>query len=97
MSREDLKKHSPRNKSDVEGAMEFAKKKHAFQLRKDEKISYRVRLEQVVNNAKALGIKDNEILCAAWLHDTIEDTNTDYDDIAEKFSIEVAQIVAGMH
>lgn len=94
MSREDLKKHSPRNKSDVEGAMEFAKKKHAFQLRKDEKISCRVRLEQVVNNAKDLGIKDNEILCAAWLHDTIEDTNTDYDDIAEKFSIEVAQIVA---
>jgi (p)ppGpp synthase/HD superfamily hydrolase len=78
--------------------MEFAKKKHAFQLRKDEKTMYWVRLKlQVVNNAKALGIKDNEILYAAWLHDTIENTNTDYDDIAEKFSIEVAQIVAGMH
>jgi hypothetical protein len=60
-----LKKHSPRNKSDVGGAMEFAKKKYAFQLRKDEKTLYWVHLEQVVNNAEALGIKDNDILCAA--------------------------------
>jgi guanosine-3',5'-bis(diphosphate) 3'-pyrophosphohydrolase len=67
--------------------LEFAKKKHAFQLRKDEKTMYWVRLElQVVNNAKARGIKDNEILCAARLHDTIEDTNTETMMILQKNS-----------
>jgi hypothetical protein len=56
MSREDLKKHSPRNNSDVNGAMDFAKKKRAFQLRKDERTLYWVHLEQVVNNFNSLTV-----------------------------------------
>jgi hypothetical protein len=46
---------------------------------------------QVVNEAKALGIKDNEILFAAWLHDTIEDTNTDFDILGIVLFDEVAR------
>src|SRR6185503_9495535 len=42
------------------------------------------------------GIADEDVLCAGWLHDTIEDTNTDFDDISEKFGIEVATIVASV-
>jgi (p)ppGpp synthase/HD superfamily hydrolase len=76
--------HSPYLDSKVSQAKEFAKQKHACQLRKDGKTLYWVRLEQVANNAVALGIRDSDILCAAWLHDTIEDTNTDYDDMQIK-------------
>jgi (p)ppGpp synthase/HD superfamily hydrolase len=88
--------HPPNLDSKVEQAKEFAKQKHACQLRKDGKTLYWVHLEQVGNNAMALRIKDNNVLCAAWLHDTIEDTNTDFDNIAEKFNSEVAQIMAAI-
>src|SRR5262249_1483303 len=34
------------------------------------------------------------MLCAALLHDTVEDTTTDFDDLAKEFSPEIAQWVA---
>jgi hypothetical protein len=74
--------------------MAFAKEKHRFQLRKDKKTEYWYHLKSVVENAKKLGLSNEEVLCAAWLHDTIEDTNTDFDDISEHFGIGVASIVA---
>jgi (p)ppGpp synthase/HD superfamily hydrolase len=36
------------------------------------------------------GIADPKVLAAAVLHDTIEDTPTDYDDLAERFGPDVA-------
>lgn len=74
-------------------AERFAKKKHRHQLRKDKKTPYWFHLRQVVRNLSAIGIADNDILCAGWLHDTIEDTDTDYDNLAEKFGARVARIV----
>lgn len=75
----------------------FAKDKHRNQLRKDRKSEYWHHLERVVANARELGLEDDEdIICAAWLHDTIEDTTTDFDDIEENFGLEVAQIVAAL-
>ena len=41
-------------------------------------------------------IKNEEIICAGWLHDTIEDTDTDFDTIEERFGTEVAKIVVSV-
>jgi (p)ppGpp synthase/HD superfamily hydrolase len=80
----------------VKRALEFVKEKHKHQLRKDCKTEYWHHLEQVVNNSRFLGIKDEATICAGWLHDTIEDTNTDYDDLKEQFGAEVARTVAAV-
>ena len=74
-------------------AARFAKRKHRHQLRKDKKTPYWFHLREVVHNLSAIGIKDKDVLCAGWLHDTIEDTDTDYDDLAGKFGARVARIV----
>ena len=39
------------------------------------------------------GVKDEEVLTAALLHDTLEDTATDYDEIAALFGTRVADYV----
>jgi len=83
-------------KSKLNQAKEFAKKKHANQKRKDGKTPYWKHLEDVVVLVKKLRIRDVDILCAGWLHDTIEDTSTDYDDIYEKFGKKTADIVASV-
>ncbi len=75
-------------------AESFAKLKHKGQKRKNGKTPYWKHLQQVVINLKRLGVKDQDILCAGWLHDTIEDTATDYDDLEEKFGKKVADIVS---
>ena len=80
------------NKLDI--AKNFAKDKHRHMVRKDGKTLYWVHLQQVVDNLVTIGITDEEILCAGWLHDTIEDTDTDYDDIERRFGDRVARIVA---
>jgi guanosine-3',5'-bis(diphosphate) 3'-pyrophosphohydrolase len=82
--------------TNLEKAEAFAKDKHKHQLRKDGKTEYWHHLAQVVKNVKSRGVKDEDILCAAWLHDTIEDTATDYDDLEGEFSSEVAQMVAAV-
>jgi guanosine-3',5'-bis(diphosphate) 3'-pyrophosphohydrolase len=74
-------------------AENFAKKQHEHQTRDDNETPYWKHLEKVVEILRKLGITDDVILCAGWLHDTIEDTDTDYDDI-EKFGKETADIVA---
>ena len=40
-----------------------------------------------------MGITDQSILCAGWLHDSIEDTSFDYDDVSKIFGKKIAQIV----
>jgi len=42
------------------------------------------------------GIDDPEVLTAALLHDTIEHTTTDYDDLSERFGIRVAGWVGAL-
>jgi len=41
-----------------------------------------------------MGITDESILCAGWLHDSIEDTSFDFDDISKYFDKKTAQIVS---
>ena len=93
---DNMKATAQNSEKKLERAEEFAKEKHARIIRKDKITPYTFHLEQVVAKARMLGIQDEVILCAAWLHDTIEDTNTDFDEIADKqgFGFEVATIVA---
>ena len=78
----------------VKSAELFAKRKHSHITRKDGKTPYFNHLQDVVNRLKGLGIKNQDIICAGWLHDTIEDTDTDFDDIEEQFGLKVAKIVS---
>lgn len=80
----------------VLGAKKFAQEKHKNQKRKDGITTYSDHLEGVVNRLKNLGVVDKEILCAAWLHDIIEDTNVTFDQINERFGREVAVIVLSL-
>lgn len=76
-------------------AASLAGRCHAGQLRKDGKTPYVVhpfRVAMVVRDV--FGVNDPVILAAALLHDVIEDTPADYDDIAEECGTEVADIVA---
>ncbi|MFM7796353.1 MAG: HD domain-containing protein [Candidatus Nitrosotenuis sp.] len=75
-------------------AKEFAKLKHGNSLRRDGKTPYWHHLRLVVANLQKLGITDTSVLCAGWLHDTIEDTATDYEDIYKRFGRKCADIVS---
>ena len=78
----------------VKNAELFAKKKHSGMMRKDGTTSYSKHLEDVVNRLKSLGVIDRELLCAGWLHDTIEDTDTSFDDLYDQFGSRVAVLVS---
>lgn len=80
----------------VQNAELYAKKMHAGHMRKDGVTSYTKHLEDVVNRLKSLGVIKSELLCAGWLHDTIEDTETSFDDIYEKFDSTVAVLVTSL-
>lgn len=80
----------------VQNAELFAKKKHAGQMRKDGVIPYTKHLEDVVNRLKSLGVIKSELLCAGWLHDTLEGTDTSFDDIYKKFDSTVAVLVSSL-
>jgi guanosine-3',5'-bis(diphosphate) 3'-pyrophosphohydrolase len=76
-------------------AASFAARAHVRQLRKDGQtpyVSHPFRVCLVLRNV--FGIEDRQALMAAILHDTIEDTTTDFDDLAQRFGTEVAQWVA---
>jgi len=65
-------------------------------MRKDGITTYSKHLEDVVNRLKSLGVTDEELLCAGWLHDAIEDTDTSFDDLFEKFGSKIAVTVLSL-
>jgi len=78
-------------------AVSFAARKHAGQLRKDGQtpyIAHPVRVAIVVQHV--FGQADETALVAALLHDVLEDTTTDYDELSEEFGGEVADAVAAL-
>jgi guanosine-3',5'-bis(diphosphate) 3'-pyrophosphohydrolase len=76
-------------------AVSFAARAHHGQLRKDRQTPYASHPFRVcLVLRQVFGIDDLRILTAAVLHDTIEDTTTDYDDLAKHFGPEVAGWVA---
>jgi guanosine-3',5'-bis(diphosphate) 3'-pyrophosphohydrolase len=79
----------------VLNAISFAARAHAGQLRKDGKTPYMSHVFRVAAILRNLfGADDPRLLTAAILHDTIEDTTTDFDDLEAEFGAEVAGWVA---
>jgi guanosine-3',5'-bis(diphosphate) 3'-pyrophosphohydrolase len=76
-------------------AVSFAARRHAGQFRKDGVTPYAAHPFRVAFTVRhVFGEDDPLALCAALLHDTIEDTTADYDELAEEFSDEIARAVA---
>ena len=80
----------------VKSAELFAKKNHSGMMKKDGITSQSKHLEDVVNRMKSLGVVDEELLCAGWLHDIIEETNVDFDCLFEKFGTRIAVLVLSL-
>jgi guanosine-3',5'-bis(diphosphate) 3'-pyrophosphohydrolase len=78
-------------------ACSFAARAHRSQLRKDGETPYASHAFRVCLIVRdAFGIDDREVLAAAVLHDTVEDTTKDFDDIEEAFGETVARWVAAL-
>jgi len=73
----------------------FAKTKHSGKLKKSG-ITYSKHLEDVVSRLKSLGVNDEEVLCTGWLHDILEDTDTSFDELFEKFGRRVAVLALSL-
>ena len=75
-------------------AIAFAARKHQGQMRKDNKTPYFSHPARVMTLvALEFGVTDIDTLCAAVLHDTIEDTATDRDDVEQLCGRRVAKYV----
>lgn len=83
------------NEATIPQAKRFAARKHGErgQIRKFSGLPYIVHPEGVAALVKDFGGDEDQIM-AAWLHDTMEDTGTTYDDLAEKFGKHIADIVS---
>ncbi len=78
-------------------AVSFAARAHRHQFRKDGQTPYVAHpLRVVLTLVRQFGIDDEQTLAAAALHDTLEDTTTDFDDLAAEFGPEVARYVAAL-
>lgn len=78
-------------------AISFAARAHEGQYRKDGQTPYIAHPLRVMTIAAQLfGVTDAEALMAAVLHDTIEDTCTDHDDLSQQFGTRVADYVAAL-
>ncbi len=77
-------------------ALAFAAHKHRDQRRKDAEaspyINHPIALAEVL--AGEGGIADVEVLAAALLHDTIEDTDTRFEELEREFGARIAGMVA---
>ncbi len=72
-------------------AVVFAARAHRNQWRKDGQTPYVSHVFRVCLTVRQVfGVDDDDVLAAALLHDTIEDTNTDFDDIETHFGPQIA-------
>jgi (p)ppGpp synthase/HD superfamily hydrolase len=79
-----------------EKAKAMAHALHCRQYRKDKATPYIRHPEAVVGLLKSIGIKDEDILCAAWLHDVVEDCCVAKETIEETFNPNIARIVGAL-
>jgi len=78
-------------------AASFAARAHGEQLRKDDETPYIAHPFRVTMTIRdVFEVDDTNILAAALLHDTIEDTTTDYDVVHEEFGPAIASLVAAL-
>jgi (p)ppGpp synthase/HD superfamily hydrolase len=76
-------------------AISFAARAHQGQLRKDRSTPYVAHPLRVMTVLLTVfQVDDPELLATAVLHDCIEDTTTDCDDLERQFGLRVAKYVA---
>ena len=78
----------------IDQAVEYARSKHATQLRKDGS-PYIIHPLAVAEIVAEMGL-DTDAILAALLHDCIEDTDASHDDIEKLFGKTVAELVEGV-
>ena len=78
----------------IRSAYEYAYRKHFSQKRitGDDYITHPLNVAWILTDVKA----DGEAIAAALLHDTIEDSDSTYEEIKELFGEQVANIVDGV-
>ncbi len=90
-----MKKNSRRNDLKlIRKAYDFAKENHGEQLRKSGE-PYIIHPIQVAYILADLGLDDSTI-CAALLHDIVEDTDVTKQGLAQEFGVEIAELVDGV-
>lgn len=77
----------------IKKAAEFAKRKHVLQTRKFSGLPYIVHPQAVAFFLQTHGYRHIDLICAAWLHDTIEDCNVTYQELVREFNVYVADLV----
>jgi guanosine-3',5'-bis(diphosphate) 3'-pyrophosphohydrolase len=78
-------------------AIAFAARAHQGQLRKDGRTPYVSHVFRVCLMVRQVfGVEDASVLTAAVLHDTVEDTTTDFDDLEKQFGSEIAGWVSAL-
>lgn len=91
---DELRKYNPEEVDSVMKAYQFAEERHRNQKRKS--------LEPYINHpiavAYSLSLRkcDGATICAALLHDTVEDTGVSIEEIAQRFGQTVANLVDGV-
>ncbi len=82
------------DRSAVERAFAFACERHADQKRRsgEEFINHPLEVAKICAGLRL----DTETLCAALLHDTVEDTSASLSEVRERFGVAVAQLVDGV-
>ena len=73
-------------------ALEFAAEKHKGQLDDQGRPYFFAHIVQVHSILRDV-TDDEEVLCAGILHDTIEDTETTYEEVLHEFNREIADLV----
>ena len=86
---------NPSIESQLFEALAFAAHKHRAQRRKDVEASPYINHPIALARTLAVegGVTDTRTLIAAVLHDTVEDTDTTFEEIAATFGAKVADIV----
>ncbi|MDC0036368.1 HD domain-containing protein [Nitrosopumilus sp.] len=79
----------------LENAELFAKSKHAGKLN-ESGVSYSNHLENVVSRLKSLGVVDQDVLCAGWLQNILEYTDTSFDELFEKFGRRISTLILSL-
>jgi guanosine-3',5'-bis(diphosphate) 3'-pyrophosphohydrolase len=80
----------------IAAAQMYALEKHACQQRRDGSpyVAHPFRVAECLRSIG--GVTDPEIVMAALMHDLIEDTDVEYDDVLQRFGRRVADLVAAL-
>ena len=91
---ESINSYDPTMIPTVLKAYQYAKDSHSGQIREsgEEYITHPLTVAYILSEMKA----DKETICAALLHDTLEDTKLEKEDIVREFGVTVAELVDGV-